>query len=351
ARVILPPTKSTVGAMESEFGSQGNHQRDSSFNGRALAQDELQRRGHRVARFATRKDLIAAEGALESLEILAASSSFSADRELFVRMPRLRALVSPVTGVEGFDVSAATAHGILVANGQIAENSVSMAEATVLLILASLYDLHGTERCLRENLPRPPQVHARMLMGKKVGLIGFGKIGQAVAERLSVWGVRLAAYVRTTRPMPAYVAAQGLEEVLATSDVVIVAAALNPESRGMLDLDALRRMKPDVVFVNITRGGIVRDDSLAALAAERPAMRLALDVFDPEPLNENSPLRDLPNAILTPHMVGHTKESQARLPEAFCENLLAVAERRVPDYVVNPSVIETWLRKQPSIQL
>ncbi|WP_255542390.1 NAD(P)-dependent oxidoreductase [Azospirillum sp. INR13] len=66
--------------------------------------------------------------------------------------------------------------------------------------------------------------------------------------------------------MPAYVAAQSLDEVLATSDVVIMAASLNPESRGMLDLDALRRMKPDVVFVNITRGGIVPDDTLAALA-------------------------------------------------------------------------------------
>ncbi|MBF5093861.1 hypothetical protein F1643_04530 [Azospirillum sp. INR13] len=80
-------------------------------------------------------------------------------------------------------------------------------------------------------------------------------------------------------------------------------------------------------------------------------MRIALDVFDPEPLKENSPLRDLPNAILTPHMVGHTVESQMRLPEAFCENLLAVAEWRVPEYVVNPSVIETWLRKQHSAQL
>ncbi|XHY00796.1 NAD(P)-dependent oxidoreductase [Azospirillum sp. A23] len=321
---------------------------DRFFN---LAHDELQRRGHIVARFLTRKDLLAAVDALQSLEILGASSSFTADRELFAKMPRLRALVSPVTGVEGFDVSAATANGILVANGQITENSVSMAEAAVLFTLASLYDLHGTERYLRENLPRPSQVRARMLMGKKVGLIGFGKIGQAIAERLSAWGVRLVASVRTTRPMPAYVAAQSLDEVLATSDVVIMAAALNPESRGMLDLDALRRMKPDVVFVNITRGGIVPDDTLAALAAERPAMRIALDVFDPEPLKENSPLRDLPNAILTPHMVGHTVESQMRLPEAFCENLLAVAEWRVPEYVVNPSVIETWLRKQDSAQL
>jgi D-3-phosphoglycerate dehydrogenase len=315
------------------------------------AHDALQRRGHGVARFVTREELLAAVDALQSLEILGATSSFAADRELFARMPRLRALVSPFTGVEGFDVSAATENSILVANGQIAENTVSMAEAAVLFTLASLYDLHGTERYLRENLPRPSQVRARMLMGKTVGLIGFGKIGQAIAERLSVWGVRLVASVRTTRSMPAYVTSQSLDEVLATSDVVIMAAALTPESRGMLDLDALRRMKPDVVFVNITRGGIIPDDTLATLAAERPAMRLALDVFDPEPLKEDSPLRDLPNAILTPHMVGHTVESQMRLREAFCENLLSVAEWRVPEYVVNPSVIETWLGKQDSLQL
>ncbi len=315
------------------------------------AHDALQRRGHGVVRFVTREELLAAVDKLQSLEILGATSSFAADRELFARMPRLRALVSPFTGVEGFDVPAATENGILVANGQIAENTVSMAEAAVLFTLASLYDLHGTERYLRENLPRPSQVRARMLMGKTVGLIGFGKIGQAIAERLSVWGVRLVASVRTARSMPAYITSQSLDEVLATSDVVIMAAALTPQSRGMLDIDALRRMKPDVVFVNITRGGIIPDDTLATLAAERPAMRLALDVFDPEPLGEDSPLRDLTNAILTPHMVGHTVESQMRLREAFCETLLAVAERRVPEYVVNPSVIETWLEKQESPQL
>ncbi|WP_194911075.1 NAD(P)-dependent oxidoreductase [Azospirillum sp. INR13] len=175
----------------------GSSSFDRFFN---LAHDELQRRGHSVARFLTRKDLLAAVDALQCLEILGACSSFTADRELFAKMPRLRALVSPFTGVEGFDVSAATANGILVANGQITENSVSMAEAAVLFTLASLYDLHGTERYLRENLPRPSQVRARMLMGKKVGLIGFGKIGQAIAERAVCMGCearRLGAHDAT----------------------------------------------------------------------------------------------------------------------------------------------------------
>lgn len=287
----------------------------------------------------------AAQAKLATLDVLVALRNEKISGALMDRAPRLRALISPVTGTEGFDEAAATARTILVANGQIPENYVSMAEATVMLILAALYDLNGTQRVLAENLPRPEHHRARMLSGKTVGLIGFGQIAQSVAARLEPWNCSIVATVRTPRTLPNHVRAVPLDELLSTSDVVVVLTGLNDETRGLLDAQRLARMKPDVTFVNVARGGIVDQNALARLAAERPDMRIALDVFEPDPLAADSPLRRLPNAILTPHMVGHTRETHERLPIALLENIEHVLAGAVPRYVRNPQIVDAWLAR------
>jgi phosphoglycerate dehydrogenase-like enzyme len=308
------------------------------------AREALTKKGHRVHRIAERDELLHDADLLTSLSVLAALPAFRADHDLMERAPRLRAIVSPFTGIEGYDVVAATKRGILIANGQISENSISMAEAVVMLTLNSLYELRAKEKLLRENLPPAPASNGRMLQGKTVGLIGFGQIAQAVATRLSTWDVRLLVNVRTPRALPSYASAVPLEQLLAESDVVVVAVTLHEGTKGLLNDERLRLMKPNVVFVNVARGGIVEDDAIAGLARERPTMRVGLDVFDPEPLRTDSPLRDLPNVILTPHVVGRTVESQRRLPVAFLENILAVADGRVPPYVANRDVLSNWPR-------
>jgi D-3-phosphoglycerate dehydrogenase len=181
-----------------------------------------------------------------------------------------------------------------------------------------------------------------MLSGKTVGLIGFGQIAQSVAARLPPWQCKMIATVRKPRPLPDYVRAVPLDELLAESDVVVVLTGLNDETRGLLDAAKLARMKPDVTFVNVARGGIVDQNALARLASERPDMRIALDVFDPDPLEPDSPLRRLPNAILTPHMVGHTRETHERLPVVLLESIEKVIAGEAPDYVRNPQIIDAW---------
>ncbi|MBN9257850.1 MULTISPECIES: NAD(P)-dependent oxidoreductase [unclassified Mesorhizobium] len=259
--------------------------------------------------------------------------------------PRLRALISPVIGTEEFDHSAATARNILIANGQTVENYTSMAEAAVMLILASLYEFDRALTYMADGSRRPDYPRARTLMNRKVGIIGLGKIGQALVERLRPFGCALGAFVRTARALPDGVAAMSLEELLRTSDVVVVATELNDRTRGMLGAGELALMKPDVVFVNIARGAISNDHALARLAAERPAMRLALDVFDPEPLDISSPLRALGNAILTPHMVGHTRDTFDRMPLILLENVERALVGEVPQFVCNPAVVEGWSGK------
>src|SRR5579863_3433776 len=216
----------------------------------------LRERGYRVTHHSSySKFLSESATVLKSADVLIAVGSFPCTRELMMQGPRLRAVVSPFIGTEGFDEAAATALGIIVANGQVPENFLSMAESTVMLMLASLYALHWWERQLRDDIAHPPRVPGRMLRGRTVGLIGFGQIARAVASRLSNWEVRIQTYTpRLRTPLPAGVTRVELDELLRTSDVVCVLANLNAETAGMINLDRLRLMKPDAVFINTARG-------------------------------------------------------------------------------------------------
>jgi len=113
----------------------------------------------------------------------------------------------------------------------------------------------------------------------------------------------------------------------------------------MLDLNRLRLMKPDAVLINTARGGIIDEQALVRIAGERPGLRIALDTFAQEPLPIDSPLRTLPNVILTPHALGHTQESLDALPPAAIENVSRALRGELPLYVRNPEVIPAWTRR------
>jgi D-3-phosphoglycerate dehydrogenase len=283
---------------------------------------------------------------LKDADALVIMGNYPCTRELMMQGPRLRGIVSPFIGTEGFDEAAATELGIMIANGQFPENFLSMSEATIMLILASIYSLHWWERQLRENQAHPPRVPGRMLRGRTIGMIGCGQIARGIAARLAGWEVRLQTYVpRIRTALPPGVTRVSLEELLRTSDVVCVLAPLNAETRGMLNLERLRLMKHDAVLINTARGGIVDEAALVQVAGERPNLKIAIDTFVQEPLPANSPLRDLPNAILTPHAIGHTQESIDALPVAALENASRILEGELPPYIRNPDVIQKWRRR------
>ena len=284
----------------------------------------------------------AAGDGLAGTDILVAASSFACTRKLMATADRLRGIVSPTTGIEGFDLAAATERDILVANGQTRENVESMAEATILLMLAALYDLHGSERLLRDNRPRPAQVSARMLGGKTVGMIGFGRIARAVAARLAAWDVAIQTCTRRPPPDAENVSFVELDGLLRTSDVVCVLATLSSDTQGLLNADRLALLKHEAVLINTARGAIIDEEALYEIATKRPDLRLALDTFVTEPLPPDSKLRELPNAILTPHMVGQSREAYTALPGTAVENVRLMLAGQVPPYVCNPDVIPRW---------
>ena len=293
----------------------------------------------------------------ESAEALAADKEGNAEADALASVPqlalpqciyeapRLRVIASALTGIENVDLARATASGIAVANGQVAESVVSMAEATFLMILAALYDINRTQAVLRDNLPRPRERRARMLKGKTVGLIGYGGIARELQARLIPWSVELLVHARRPETVEPPAVGVVLDDLVERSDVLVVLTALSGETRGLLNAERLGRTRERVVVVNTARGPVIDEDALTATAAGRPDMRLALDVFEHEPLALDSPLRQIPGAILTPHMIGHTEETTARVPVVLAENIASALEGRLPEYLCNPDVSAFWLSR------
>jgi phosphoglycerate dehydrogenase-like enzyme len=311
----------------------------------APVEQELKRRGHGLIRYRDAATFLAKPDALATADILY-GNGYACTRALLAKGPQLRAVVNPWIGMEGFDIAGATSLGIVVANGQVPENYLSVAEATIMLILACLHNLPEKLAALRANQPAPSRMNARMLRGKTVGMIGFGNMARAIAHRLSTWDVTLQAYApRVHEPMPAHVARVALDDLLKTSDVVCVLATLNAETRHLLNEDKLRLMKPNAILVNTARGGIADEKALVKIAEEGRLHKIALDVFESEPLAPDSPLRRLPNAILTPHCVGHSREGAEAVPKAALANIERALAGEPPLYVVNPDVLPAWRKR------
>src|SRR5215469_351334 len=308
----------------------------------------LRARGYQVTHFTDFAEFDrVSDAVLKDAEAFVVLSNFPCGRALMKKAPQLLGIVSPFIGTEGIDEVAATELGIMVANGQVPENVLSMSESTIMLILASCYSLHWWQQQLRENRPHPAQVPGRMLRGRTLGMIGCGQIARGIVARLAGWEIQLQTYVPRLRiPLPPAVKRVSLEELLQTSDVVCILAPLSAETRGMLGLERLRLMKPDAVLVNTARGGIVDETALVQIARERPNLKIAIDTFSQEPLPAGSLLRQLPPAILTPHAIGHTQESIDALPTAAIENVSRILQGELPPYLRNPDVLPQWRGRQ-----
>lgn len=214
-------------------------------------------------------------------------------------------------------------------------NSDSVAEYTVLLILAHLRQLVPAVRHVREGGWRDTVAFGRELRGQTVGLIGLGNVGARVARCLSGFGVTLLG---SDPVVPAdHAAAMGvrlvsLPELLAQSDIVCLHAMVTPETRDMIDADVLRRMKPHALLVNTARGALVDEDALVGALREGRIGGACLDVFASEPVDEANPLLAAPRTIVSPHIAAHTVEAQDREVTQTIEDVVRVLTGGDPVY-------------------
>jgi phosphoglycerate dehydrogenase-like enzyme len=284
-------------------------------------------------------------------DVIVVSPRDDCSREIMAAAPRLRGIVSAVIGVDTIDLEAANDLGLIVGHGAMPENYLGVSEATVMLIAALCLDLHGKERLLRTNTPRPPRLRARMVRGTTVGLIGLGRTARGVVERLAGWDVTIQAYdpYVSQSQAPTGVTLVDLSTLLRTSDVVSLHVTLTDETRHLLGEAELRAMRPDAYLINTARGPAIDQAALYRVLKAGHLAGAALDVFEQEPLPSDSPLRQLDNVILTPHMAGHSQELMDAIPPAAAENVLRILRGEPPLYTKNPQTLAAWRQRLASL--
>jgi (S)-sulfolactate dehydrogenase len=242
---------------------------------------------------------------------------------------KLQAVGRLGVGLDNIDLDACRARGIAVYPASGA-NDVSVAEyviATAMVLLRGAYG--ATKEVVAGEWPRN-RLMGREIMGKRLGLVGFGSIARETARRAAALGMSVAAHDPYVAPDdPAWrqpwgaVEAQPLDRVLAESDVVSLHVPLTAQTRNLIGAEALARMKPDAILINAARGGVVDEAAVAkALAAHRLG-GAALDVFEEEPLSSGraAMFAACPNLILTPHIAGVTVEANGRVSWLTAENV------------------------------
>jgi glyoxylate reductase len=256
------------------------------------------------------------------------------DAELIAGCPRLRVISNYAVGVDNVDLPAATARSIPVGNtpGVLTDSTADLTLALMLGISRRIVEGDALVRAGEWVTWEPGLLLGYDLHGATVGVIGFGRIGQAVARRLEGFGCE----VLHTSP------SGGIElgELLERSDFVTVHTPLTEETRGLIGTEALRRMKPTAYLVNTARGPIVDSDALRTALEQDEIAGAALDVTDPEPLPADHPLLGAPNLVVIPHLGSATHATRERMADMAVDNMLAGLDGERMPYCANPDVYE-----------
>jgi D-3-phosphoglycerate dehydrogenase len=240
---------------------------------------------------------------------------------------RLEIIARAGVGLDNVDVEAASRAGIVVAYTP-SQNAISVAELALGLMLALARKIPAADRHVKRSGWARHEFTGSELYGKTLGLVGFGRIGSLVACRAAAFGMELLAYRRHLAGGAAASAAVrprmvSLDDLLAASDVVSCHLPATEETRAMFGYGGFCRMKPTAIFVNAARGEVVDEEGLIRALREGKIAGAALDVRNREP-PDKSPLCEMDNVILTPHIGAFTHEGQERVVAAACRDVAAV---------------------------
>jgi D-3-phosphoglycerate dehydrogenase / 2-oxoglutarate reductase len=263
-------------------------------------------------------------------------SATTIDADVIAAATRLKVVGRAGVGLDNVDIDAATRAGVIVCNAP-QSNVVSAAEHTLAMILALSRNIPQANEALKAGRWERSTWNGTELYDKVLGVLGLGRIGTLVAQRANAFGMRLVAYDPFVAPDRA--ARMGVElrdtvdAVLAEADVVTIHLPRNADTVGLIDAEALASMKPSARLVNVARGGIVDEDALADALREGVIAGAALDVFAVEPTTA-SPLFELDNVIVTPHLGASTEEAQDKAGTQVADAVtLALAGEFVPTAV------------------
>lgn len=279
-------------------------------------------------------------GIVEAFDALIVRSRTKVTRDVVERGSRLKVIARAGVGVDNIDLETATEHGIMVVNAPAASTE-SVAELTVGLMLSLARKIPQADRSVKMGRWEKSELRGEELSGKVLGLVGSGRIGQRVAEICQTLGMTVIAYDPYLPEKAADekgIALTDLDAVLQESDFLSIHAALTEETRHMISHRQLAMMKRTAYLLNCARGAIIDEKALAKALREGTIAGAGLDVYEREP-PKGSPLLDLGNVILTPHIAASTRQAQWKAGSMVAEQVLQALRGERPAFLVNREVL------------
>ena len=260
------------------------------------------------------------------------------DAEVLSHAKNLKIISTVSVGYDHIDVAEARRRGIVVANTPEVLVDAT-ADLAVGLLLALARRIVEGDRLIREG--KAYDVWGALIgsdiKDKRAGIIGLGNLGVAIARRLLAFGAEVVYWSRNRKPQVEFalgIKYLPLDELLATSDFVIVSIALTPETRHLMNWEKFSKMKRGAYFVNVARGAVVDTEALLKALKEGILAGAALDVYEVEPLPHTHELTKLPNVVLTPHIGSAAMETRIKMAEIAAENVVRFFRGQRPLYVV-----------------
>lgn len=287
----------------------------------------------------SRAELLAAVPEADALIIRSASKI---DAEVLAAAPRLKIIARAGVGVDNVDIPEATRRGIVVVNTPDG-NTISTAEHTFGLMLALARHIPQAHQSLREGKWDRKTYSGVELRGKTLGIVGFGRIGRAVAKRALAFEMRVIAYdPYITADLAADLGVElvSLAELFARSDFITLHALLTDETREMINRNTLAQMKRGVRIIDAARGALINEADLAEAIKSGQVAGAALDVFAEEPPSPDNPLIGLPGVVHTPHLAASTEDAQIVVAVDAAKLVVAALLRGEYQNVVNPAVLK-----------
>jgi D-3-phosphoglycerate dehydrogenase len=284
-----------------------------------------------------REELLAA---LPDYDALVVRSQVQVDAEAITAGTRLQVIGRAGVGVDNVDLDAATRAGITVVNAPTG-NTIAAAEHTLALLYAVARRIAAADASVRRGEWKRAEFTGNELRGRTLGIIGLGKIGQAIAARAVAMEMTVLAsdpFVTAEQAAHHGVELVPFETILERSDVVTVHVPMTRATRGLIARDQLARMKPGAILLNVARGGVVDEAAVAAALRDGHLGGAGIDVFEQEP-PAGSPLLDAPNTVLTPHLGASTAEAQVAVAEEIADQVLDVLAGRSARYAVNAPLL------------
>lgn len=283
----------------------------------------------------------------EDADVLMFSSRSVCDRNVIDAAKKAKALVFPTIGADTTDVPYAREKGLILGNGAIPQNALSVAEANIMHMLMAMHKpLKSLEITAgKTKKPSMRDMWSEIIFGKTVGMIGMGRIAKLIAERLHALGVNIVSYDPYLPPdkFPEYVArCETLEEMLPQADIVGLYVVVNETTTNIINKRTLSMMKPSAHLINTSRGQTVNEEDLYEALKNGVISGATLDVTAVEPFPMDSKLRELDNVLVYPHVAGYTRSNYLGITPAAIENIMSVLNGQPPKYCMFPADIAAW---------